>query len=37
MGMAFPQSGRYVVPGALCPVHVDREHRWSAPVGGLRK
>jgi|SRR5215211_4546174 len=24
-GMAFPQSGRYVVPGALCPVEVDRE------------
>jgi GNAT superfamily N-acetyltransferase len=24
-GMAFPRSGRYVVPGALCPVEVDRK------------
>jgi hypothetical protein len=25
-GMAFPESGDYVVPGALVPVAVDREH-----------
>ena len=25
-GMAFPESGSYVVPGALVPVHVDIEH-----------
>jgi hypothetical protein len=24
-GMAFPESGSYVVPGALVPVEVDRE------------
>ncbi len=24
-GMAFPESGRYVVPGALQPVAIDRE------------
>jgi GNAT superfamily N-acetyltransferase len=24
-GMAFPESGDYVVPGALVPVHIDRE------------
>jgi hypothetical protein len=24
-GMAFPESGQYVVPGALAPVHIDRE------------
>jgi GNAT superfamily N-acetyltransferase len=24
-GMAFPESGRYVVPDALDPVHIDRE------------
>jgi GNAT superfamily N-acetyltransferase len=24
-GMAFPESGRYVVPGALVPVEIDRE------------
>ena len=24
-GMAFPESGAYVVPGALCPVAIDRE------------
>jgi hypothetical protein len=24
-GMAFPASGRYVVPGALVPIHVDAE------------
>ena len=24
-GMAFPESGRYVVPGALQPVVIDRE------------
>ena len=25
-GLAFPASGEYVVPGALVPVEVDREH-----------
>jgi hypothetical protein len=24
-GMAFPESGEYVVPGALVPVRIDRE------------
>jgi GNAT superfamily N-acetyltransferase len=24
-GMAFPESGDYIVPGALVPVHIDRE------------
>ena len=24
-GMRFPESGRYVVPGALEPIEVDRE------------
>jgi hypothetical protein len=24
-GMAFPESGDYVVPGALVPVQIDRE------------
>lgn len=24
-GMAFPATGDYVVPGALVPVHIDRE------------
>jgi hypothetical protein len=24
-GMAFPESGEYVVPGALVPVTIDRE------------
>lgn len=24
-GMSFPESGEYVVPGALCPVVIDRE------------
>lgn len=24
-GMLFPESGEYVVPGALCPVSIDRE------------
>lgn len=24
-GLAFPESGEYVVPGALAPVHIDRE------------
>ena len=25
MGMRFPESGEYIVPGALQPVHIDRE------------
>jgi GNAT superfamily N-acetyltransferase len=25
-GLAFPESGSYVVPGALTPVQIDREH-----------
>ena len=25
VGMAFPETGDYVVPGALVPVHIDRE------------
>jgi hypothetical protein len=24
-GLRFPESGRYVVPGALVPVEIDRE------------
>lgn len=24
-GLAFPESGEYVVPGALAPIHIDRE------------
>ncbi len=24
-GMRFPESGEYAVPGALQPVHIDRE------------
>ena len=25
-GMALPESGRYIVPGALAPIEVDCEH-----------
>jgi hypothetical protein len=24
-GMSFPETGEYIVPGALQPVHIDRE------------
>jgi len=25
-GMRFPETGEYIVPGALQPIHIDREH-----------
>jgi GNAT superfamily N-acetyltransferase len=38
-GMAFPDSGRYVVPGALVPVSIDRERdtgRYAEPNVWMR-
>jgi hypothetical protein len=37
--MAFPESGRYVVPGALVPVEIDRERdtgRYEEPGVWMR-
>jgi hypothetical protein len=38
-GMAFPESGEYIVPGALVPVHIDRERdlgRYEEPNVWMR-